>query len=55
MEESRVESKHSVLLDAGVRRDSRNIGRLLTCEGDQGEGARELTNHIISYTVFLCL
>ena len=37
VEESRIESKHSVHLAAGVRRDSRKIGRLLTCEGDQGK------------------
>lgn len=52
MEKGRIESKHNVLLPEGMRKDSRNICRLLTCEGDLGKGLGSKVI-IVSYTGFL--
>ena len=52
MKEGRVESKHSVLLPEDMRRDSRNVCRLLTCEGDLGKGLGSKV--IVSYYTDSC-
>lgn len=41
MEGGRLERKCGTLLAADVRRDSRNTGKLLVCDADQGEGPDE--------------